>query len=199
MNEPGKDTVIPDEEVETENNKDTIEQEEVDNQVEEKEAEDASNEDEELVDLQKELDALTEENKKLTDRMLRLQAEYENYKRRTEKEKIAERKYKAQDLAVELLPIIDNFERALQTEVSEENKSFLEGMQMIYQQLQTALESQGIEKIDAVNKEFDPNMHHAVMQVEEEDMESNIVVEELQTGYMLKDKVIRPAMVKVNK
>mgnify|MGYP001377245079 CR=1 FL=1 len=199
MNEPGKDTVIPEEKVETENNEDTIEQEEVDNQVEEKEAEDASNEDEELVDLQKELDALTEENKKLTDRMLRLQAEYENYKRRTEKEKIAERKYKAQDLAVELLPIIDNFERALQTEVSEENKSFLEGMQMIYQQLQTALESQGIEKIDAVNKEFDPNMHHAVMQVEEEDMESNIVVEELQTGYMLKDKVIRPAMVKVNK
>ncbi len=102
-------------------------------------------------------------------------------------------------MATELLPILDNFERALQTEISDENKSFLEGIQMVYNQLQTVLETQGVKPIDAIHQDFDPTIHHAVMQVEEEDLESNTVVEELQKGYMLKDKVIRPAMVKVNK
>ena len=154
---------------------------------------------EKLKELEEKYEALEAEKKQLTDRMLRIQADYENYKRRTEKERIAERKYKAQDLATELLPVIDNFERALQTEVTEENKSFRDGMVMIYEQLQNALKSQGIETIETVNKPFDPNIHHAVMQVEDENYESNIIVEELQKGYMLKDKVIRPAMVKVNK
>ena len=102
-------------------------------------------------------------------------------------------------MATELLPVIDNFERALQTDVSDENKGFKDGMVMIYEQLQNALKSQGIEAIETVNKEFDPNIHHAVMQVEDENFDSNVIVEELQKGYMLKDKVIRPAMVKVNK
>lgn len=141
---------------------------------------------------------LIEEKKLLEDRILRLQAEYENFKRRTNKERIAERQYKAQDLATELLPVLDNFERALQTEVTEENQSFKDGVQMVYDQLTNALQSQGVEPISALHEQFDPNLHHAVMQTSDPDVESNLIVEELQKGYMLKDKVIRPTMVKVN-
>src|SRR5699024_9127825 len=146
-----------------------------------------------------EIDQLTEENEKLKERMLRVQAEFENYKKRTQKEKAADRKYKSEELATELLTVLDNFERALQTETSNENKGFIEGMQMIYSQLQEVLKTQGVEPIDTENEQFDPTYHHAVMQIEDEEIESNIIVEELQKGYMLKDKVIRPAMVKVNK
>lgn len=144
-------------------------------------------------------DQLQEENNNLSERLLRLQAEYENYRKRTEKERIAERKYKVQDLAIELLPVIDNFERALQTEVSEENKGFHDGIQMVYNQFIEALKGQGIEAMNVVNEEFDPNLHHAVMQIEDETIAPNTVTEELQKGFLLKDKVIRPAMVKVNK
>src|SRR5690625_1869337 len=142
---------------------------------------------------------LTSEKEQLTERLMRLQAEYENYKRRTQKERMNERKYEAENLAKELLPVLDNFERALLTEVSEENKSFLEGMEMIYNQLTDALKTQGIEPIKTKDQMFDPNYHHAVMQTEDEQIESNMIVEELQKGYLLKDKVLRAAMVKVNK
>ena len=165
----------------------------------EQEEEDINKLREQLNEYKEKYEALEAEKKQLTDRMLRIQADYDNFKRRTEKERIAERKYQAQDLATELLPVIDNFERALQTDVSDENKGFKDGMVMIYEQLQNALKSQGIEAIETVNKEFDPNIHHAVMQVEDENFDSNVIVEELQKGYILKDKVIRPAMVKVNK
>src|SRR5690625_640411 len=122
--------------------------------------------DEELLDGQ--LQALMDEKEQLQDRVLRVQAEFDNFKRRTEKERIAERKYKSQEVITELLPVLDNFERALQTEVTEENKGFAEGIQMVYNQFLEALTNQGVEVIEAVDKEFDPNMHHAVMQVEEE-------------------------------
>src|SRR5699024_8318924 len=114
-------------------------------------------------------------------------------------ERADERKYKSQDLANELLPVLDNFERALQVEVNDENKSIIEGITMVYNQFVEAFKSQGIEEIDTVDKPFDPNLHHAVMQVENEEYESNTVVEELQKGYKFKERVIRPAMVKVNK
>lgn len=155
--------------------------------------------DEDTNELQQEVDQLKQENEKLKDHMLRVQAEFDNFKKRSQKEKEAERKYKSQDLANELLPVLDNFERALQVEVTDETKSLFEGITMVYRQLQDALKSQGVEEIEAEGKDFDPNLHHAVMQVEEEDKDSNIVVEVLQKGYMLKDRVIRPAMVKVNK
>src|SRR5699024_10934652 len=116
----------------------------------------------------------------------------------TRKDRENDQKYKAQDLANELLPALDNFERALDQEVTEANKGFVDGITMVYNQFKEALENQGIEKIEAVGQPFDPNIHHAVMQVEDAEQESNTVVEELQTGYMLKDRVIRPAMVKVN-
>lgn len=149
--------------------------------------------------LKAEVDQLKQEKDELHQRVLRTQAEFDNFKKRSQKEKEAERKYKAEDIVNELLPAIDNFERALQVEVNDASEGFIDGISMVYRQLKDALKAQGVEEIECVGKTFDPTVHHAVMQVEEEDMESNTVTEELQKGYMLKDKVIRPAMVKVNK
>lgn len=150
-------------------------------------------------ELEVQIEELKNEKEELTNRMLRLQAEFDNYKRRTLKEREADRKYKAQDMIQELLPVMDNFERALQVEVSEENKSILEGIDMVYRQLQDVFTSQDVSIIETKGADFDPNLHHAVMQIEDDSIESNKVVEELQKGYLLKDRVIRPAMVKVNK
>lgn len=146
-----------------------------------------------------ELARVTQEKDEIYQRLLRTQAEFDNFKKRTQKEKEADRKYKAQDFVTELLPAIDNFERAMNVEVTDANKGLLDGLSMVYRQLKDALVSQGVEEIETVGKPFDPNLHQAVMQVEDDEMESNTVVEELQKGYVLKDRVIRPAMVKVNK
>ena len=174
---------------------------ETDSEIEEQSEDTTEEKDEEnkLSALQEENNDLKEEIDSLKDRYIRLQAEFDNYRKRSEKERIAARKYEAQALATELLPVIDNFERALQTEVDESNRGFYDGVKMVYEQFLQAMASQGVEVMDVVNKPFDPNLHHAVMQEEDDSIESNIVTEELQKGYMLKDKVIRPAMVKVNK
>ncbi|GAB4073397.1 nucleotide exchange factor GrpE [Barrientosiimonas marina] len=148
---------------------------------------------------QAELDQLQQERDDLNQQLLRVQAEFDNFKKRSQKEKESERKYQAEDLAKELLPVLDNFERALQTDVPDDTKSFADGMNMVYNQMKDALKAQGVEEIESVGKPFDPNIHHAVMQVEDEQADSEVVTEELQTGYYLKDRVIRPAMVKVNK
>lgn len=146
-----------------------------------------------------ELTKLKEEKDEFQQRLLRLQADYDNFRRRTEKERQNDLKYKSQDLIKELLPALDNFERALKVEVQEDSsKSFVEGMEMVYRQLKSALEKEGVEEIAAEGEVFDPHLHQAVMQVQDENYESNVVVEELQKGYQLKDRVIRPAMVKVN-
>ncbi|SER70876.1 nucleotide exchange factor GrpE [Salipaludibacillus aurantiacus] len=134
-----------------------------------------------------------------TNRMLRIQADYDNFRRRTKQEKESAAKYKSQSLAEKLLPALDNFERGMAiTPQEEETKSLLKGMDMVYRQIKNALEEEGISEIDAVGQPFDPHYHQAVMQVETDDYGSNIVVEEMQKGYQLKDRVIRPAMVKVN-
>lgn len=153
----------------------------------------------ESIKYEEEIAALKKEKDDLFDRLLRVQAEYENFKKRTQKEREAERKYKAQDLVNDILPVLDNFERALQVEKTEETSSLIEGISMVHRQLLDALKNNGVEMIETEGKQFDPNLHHAVMQVEDESYESNQIVEELQKGYMLKDRVIRPAMVKVNK
>lgn len=153
----------------------------------------------ESVEENSELTALEEKHAKLEERLLRLQADFDNYKKRTTNEKSNLLKYKSEELGLSLLETLDNFERALQTEIPEEAKGFYDGVTMVYNQLKQALSSQGIEVMETEKKEFDPNLHHAVMQTEDENFESNIVVEELQKGYMIKDKVLRPAMVKVNK
>jgi molecular chaperone GrpE len=149
--------------------------------------------------IETEIQKLAKEKDEVYNRLLRLQAEYDNFKKRSQKEKEADRKYKSQDLITELLPALDNFERALQVEVTEANSSLVDGITMVYRQLQDALKSQGVEVIESEGQTFDPNLHHAVMQIEDDEKESNTVVEELQKGYMLKDRVVRPAMVKVNK
>ncbi|MCA0982696.1 nucleotide exchange factor GrpE [Halobacillus yeomjeoni] len=146
-----------------------------------------------------ELETLRQEKEEINNRLLRLQADYDNFRRRTQKEKEADRKYRSQSLVEELIPVLDNFDRALQVEVDGDSfKNFADGMEMVYQQFKSALEKEGVEEIPAVGEEFDPHLHQAIMQVEDENYESNIVVEELQKGYRLKDRVIRPSMVKVN-
>ncbi|WP_275670916.1 nucleotide exchange factor GrpE [Bacillus mesophilum] len=132
-------------------------------------------------------------------RYLRLQADFDNSRRRSKLDREAADKYRSQSLITDLLPAIDNFERALQMEAdSEQAKSMQQGMEMVYRSLIEALKKEGAEQIQSVGKEFDPHIHQAVMQVEDENFASNTVVEEFQKGYMLKDRVIRPAMVKVN-
>lgn len=132
-------------------------------------------------------------------RTLRIQADFENYKRRARLDQEAAQKYRAQSLVTEILPALDNFERALKVDSDDDKtKSILQGMDMVYRSLLEALKKEGVEAIEAVGKPFDPHMHQAVMQVEESGYEPNTVVEEFQKGYMLKDRVIRPSMVKVN-
>ncbi|WP_100398292.1 nucleotide exchange factor GrpE [Bacillus sp. FJAT-44742] len=130
---------------------------------------------------------------------LRVQADLDNFRRRVKEERETAAKYKAQSLVESLLPALDNFERALQIEPDgEEAKSLLQGMNMVYSQLKEALENEGVEVIQTEGQQFDPNLHQAVMQVEEAGFETNEIVEELQKGYKLKDRIIRPSMVKVN-
>ncbi|MDQ0205525.1 nucleotide exchange factor GrpE [Alkalicoccobacillus murimartini] len=135
----------------------------------------------------------------LNNRLLRVQADYDNFRRRSRDEKESAAKYRAQGFVEELLPALDNFERALSVKPEgEEAKSLAQGLNMVYNQLQEALKKEGVTVIETVGEAFDPHLHQAVMQVEEEGFESNQVVEELQKGYKLKDRVLRPSMVKVN-
>lgn len=132
-------------------------------------------------------------------RNLRLQADMDNLRRRTRIDLEVSAKYRAQNLVTDILPALDNFERGLNIEAdNEQTKSLLQGMQMVYKGLLDALKKEGVEPIEAEGKEFDPHLHQAVMQVSDPDFASNIVVEEFQKGYLLKDRVIRPSMVKVN-
>lgn len=169
----------------------------------EKEAEEKDSQAEETEDNQpqekEELEALKKEKEDIYQKLIRVQADFDNYKRRAKKERENDLKYKSQDVVTDLLPILDNFERALQTDTNEEAmENFVEGMNMIYRQLLSAVEKAGVEEIKAEGQPFDPNLHQAVMQDSDEEKESNTVTEVLQKGYLLKDRVIRPAMVKVN-
>jgi molecular chaperone GrpE len=158
-----------------------------------------SNEDSTDVDYAAEIQNLTSKLEEADNRYLRLQADFDNFRRRTRLDIEAGEKYKAQKLVTELLPALDNFERALQIEAdNEQSRTLLQGMEMVYRSLVEALKKEGVEPIEAVGKEFDPNFHQAVMQGEDENFGSNIVSAEFQKGYMLKDRVIRPSMVQVN-
>lgn len=125
-------------------------------------------------------------------------ADMENLKKRLKIEHENALKFMLQDFASDLLPIVDNLQRALGQEVSEEIKAFLKGFDMITTQLLDVLKKHGVEEIEAVGKEFDPNFHQAVMMTNVEGVESNMITEELQKGYKLKDRVIRASLVKVN-
>lgn len=134
----------------------------------------------------------------LNDKLKRSMAEFENFRKRTEKEKSQMYEMGAKDIVEKMLPIVDNFERGL-AQVSEKDleNPFVDGMNKVYKQLVTSLEAVGVKAIEAVGCEFDPNLHNAVMHEENEELGENIVSEELQKGYMYRDTVVRHSMVKV--
>ena len=143
-------------------------------------------------------DKKDEKIEELTERLTRQMAEFDNFRKRTDKEKKQMYEIGAKDIIDKILPVVDNFERGLAA-VPEEEKShpFMEGMDKIYKQLMTTLGEAGVKPIEAVGQEFNPDFHNAVMHVEDEEVGENIVVEEFQKGYTYRDSVVRHSMVKV--
>ena len=140
-------------------------------------------------------DLLIEE---LNDKYMRTFAEFDNFRKRTEKEKTAMFEVGAKSIVEKILPVVDNFERGLATVPDEQKEDpFVQGMDKIYKQLMTTLEEAGVKPIEALNNEFDPELHNAVMQVESDEYESGIIAQELQKGYTYRDSVVRHSMVKV--
>ena len=149
--------------------------------------------------LQEKIEKLEEEVKASEDKYLRLYAEFENFKRRKNQEIETNNIYKSQKVIIEILPSLDNLERALQVDSdNEEVKALRKGVEMVYEGMLNVLKTEGVEVVETENVQFDPNIHHAVMQGEESDKESGVILDTFQKGYKLKDRVIRPAMVKVN-
>ena len=146
----------------------------------------------------KKKDKKDEKIEELTDKLTRQMAEFDNFRKRTEKEKSQMYEVGAKDIIEKILPVVDNFERGLAAIPEEEKGSaFAEGMEKIYKQLMTTLEEIGVTVIEAAGAEFDPNLHNAVMHVEDEELGENIVAEEFQKGYKYHDSVVRHSMVKV--
>ena len=179
------------------NNEEKIQQEQA---AEEEIREEAGAEAEEACDKGAEAEAAEEtakdpEEEALNAKYLRLMADFQNFKRRTEKEKNDIYAFANEKIVSELLNVIDNFERALAA--SAEGDSFAEGMKLIFKQLQGVLEKYGVAEIEALGQDFDPNFHNAVMMEDSTEYESGKVTEVMQKGYMLNNKVVRPSMVKV--
>ena len=142
--------------------------------------------------------ALEEKLADLEDKRVRQLAEFENFSKRSEKEKSQMFEMGAKNVVEKMLPVIDNFERGLLAVAEEDKESpFVQGMELVYKQMLTAFDALGVKPIDAVGKEFDPNLHNAVMLVDDDALESGTVAEEMQKGYMYKDSVVRHSMVKV--
>ena len=125
-------------------------------------------------------------------------ADTENTRKRLQSEADQAKKYRIQSFAIEILPVLDNLERALASDENKKDEGFYKGVQMIYDQLVDALKKEGVTEVDCLNKDFDPNFENAIMQEKVEGVESNKVIEVLQKGYMLKDRVLRAAMVKIS-
>ena len=143
----------------------------------------------------KKKDKKDQQIEELTDRLKRSMAEFDNFRKRTEKEKASMYIIGAKEIVEKMLPVVDNFERGLAQ--AAEGDAFADGMKMIYKQMMTILDDLGVKAIEAVGQPFDPNYHNAVMHVEDESLGENVVAEELQKGYTYKDFVIRHSMVKV--
>ena len=143
-------------------------------------------------------DKKDEKIEELTDRITRQMAEFDNFRKRSEKEKSQMYEIGAKDIIEKILPVVDNFERGLESVPEEEKDSpFAKGMEKIYKQLMTTLDSIGVKPIEAVGQEFNPDFHNAVMHIEDEGFGENIVAEEFQKGYMYRENVVRHSMVKV--
>lgn len=162
-----------------------------------------SKKNEDIVTLTKEeILAINEKASIAEEKALRASAELVNYRRRKDEEVEKKLKYANEDLILEILPVLDNFERAIKMDddnLEDEVSQFLSGMKMIYASLVSSLEKFGVKEIEALGKVFDENIHQAVMTESVEDKEKDIIIEVYQKGYTLKDKLLRPAMVKVNK
>ncbi|MCB6202797.1 nucleotide exchange factor GrpE [Extibacter muris] len=143
-------------------------------------------------------DKKDEKIEELTDRLTRQMAEFDNFRKRTDKEKSQMYEIGAKDIIEKILPVVDNFERGLDAASEEEKENpFVQGMDKIYKQLMTTLEEIGVKPIEAVGQEFNPDFHNAVMHVDDESLGENTVTEEFQKGYMYRDSVVRHSMVKV--
>ena len=167
-------------------------------EVEETEAEETEDKkDKKLFKRKPKKDKKDEQIEDLTDKLTRQMAEFDNYRKRTEKEKTAMYEIGAKEVVEKILPVVDNFERGLAA-VPEDKKddSFVAGMEMIYKQIMTSLEEIGVKPIEAVGKEFNPDFHNAVMHIEDEELGDNIVAEEFQKGYTYRESVVRHSMVK---
>ena len=156
------------------------------------EAENNEPQDEQAAQIEK----LTADLKEKEDRALRLQADFENFRRRTSKEKEELAAVVTQDLLKDMLPLLDNFERAMAAE-AKDGEAFQKGVEMIFTQFTEILKKNGLEHIEVEGQKFDPNFHQAVMRVQNADMEDDDIAQELQKGYMVKGRVIRPSMVQV--
>lgn len=146
--------------------------------------------------MQQKIDELTAGLKEKEERALRLQADFENFRRRTSKEKEELSAVIKQEILKDMLPLLDNFERAMAAE-TKDAEAFQKGVDMIYTQLQEVMKKNGLEPIETEGQKFDPNFHQAVMRVQNEDLENDDIAQELQKGYMVEGRVIRPSMVQV--
>ncbi|MCG7341004.1 nucleotide exchange factor GrpE [Staphylococcus auricularis] len=180
----------------TEDTEDTASETNEDNQNDDLQDE---NEQEDVDPKDEEIQQLKDEVKENEEKYLRLYAEFDNYKRRIQKENQTMKTYQAQNVLTDILPTIDNIERALQIEGdTEQFNSLQKGVQMVYDSLLKALKDNGLEVIETEGQQFDPNFHQAVMQDDNSEYESGQITQELQKGYKLKERVLRPSMVKVN-
>lgn len=152
--------------------------------------------DEDAAALKAQVESLKAALEEKDNRVKRLQADFENFRRRTSKEREELANVVTQDLLKSMLPILDNFDRAMAAE-QKDNESFQKGVEMIYTQLHETLKNAGLELIDTAGQKFDPNFHQAVMRVENPDLEDDTIAQELQKGYIVKGRVIRPSMVQV--
>lgn len=178
---------------------DNMHQEQTEQELQNEVEENPATEEQTIEDASAEVEKLRLENEESQQRVLRVQADYDNFRRRTVKEKEELAKYASSVLITQLIPVIDNFERALATgSDSTDNSAFVKGVEMIFRQLEDVLGSEGLKPMKSVGEPFNPEYHQAIMQVESDEYEEGIVVEEVQKGYLLKDKVLRPAMVKVS-
>ena len=180
----------------------SAETEEQEAETDTEESEDAQNAKAEKKNLfkkkEKKKDKRDERIEELTDQVKRQMAEFENFRKRTEKEKTQMYEVGAKSIIEKILPVVDNFERGLAAVPEEQkNDAFVEGMDKIYKQMMTVFDEMDVKPIEAVGKEFDPEYHNAVMQVESEEYESGVVAQELQKGYMYRDSVVRHSMVAV--
>ena len=185
---------------ETEAETDAAESGEQAEETEESEAEDGQEApaDEKKGFFKKKKDKKDEQIEELNDKLKRQMAEFDNFRKRTEKEKTQMYDMGAKSIIEKILPVIDNFERGLAAVPEEQREdAFVVGMDKVYRQMLTELDASGVKPIEAVGQEFDPNFHNAVMQVESEEYDSGVVAQELQKGYMYKDSVVRHSMVAV--